>query len=945
MSTTRRRAGRRVRTGILSATLLALGVGTDPARAVGEYLVRDFGQAHRFEFVDAVTPFVVVVDEVAYFYRHDGIHGHELWRSDGTALGTYLLQDVCPGICGSESISAPVGFRVAAGQGQIFFAANDGVHGTELWVTDGTAAGTRLVRDVRPGPATSEIASLGVAGGILYFGADDGVHGHELWRSDGTEAGTWLVADLAPGATHTWITSIDAGAGVVFVRGPNELWSSDGTAAGTQLLHDLVQGSYSSATRGGSYTVLPNGIAVFQACTPIGTAYDCELWRSDGTAAGTMLLADLYPGSASSQPAGFESGNGEIWFTARVPAPGSEPTRLFRTDGTVAGTVEVPVPSDVEVSTYWGQGAVVGSRFFFTGRDAVHGAEPWVTDGVTTELVADVNPGTDWSISTLYLDRPNFVDVGGALVFVAQDAANGWRLWRSEGTAATTLPISDFDGAPENAWFGGYQALARPPVVDGRLLLSIFRSDRGLELWSSDGSAPGTARIRTLGDSTSAFVHATRSFYSFGEIRCAAAWRQGLMVAPLTGPNDADGGWYFVDGVPGEGELLASWNLGVYSNPECASSDGQALAVLGTEQGRAVWRTDGTAVGTTELFEFGDDEFVQSVPGFGRFGGAMFFSVGSNRVVRADPEASAVELPSALGYGEFEATEQLYFGGFDGLEVSDGFSEPLLLLDAFEVDDMTVVGSTLFFSVRSTEEGTELWRTDGSLEGTVSVRDLNPGPAGGLPDRTIAEVYAYRAPESRLAAFDEQDVLFVGNDGTTGFELWTSDGTEEGTVVAADIVPGPGGSWPRHLVSLGNGIVLFAAEHPTFGYELFRTDGTTAGTSVVRDLVTGVGSSVPDDFVVQDGVLYFSAWTREHGREAWRSDGTAAGTYRLTDVAPGPLSSSPSRFVRRGNRLFFTATDHVHGFELWARADDGSIPIFIDGFETGDAGRWSAQIP
>jgi hypothetical protein len=62
-------------------------------------------------------------------------------------------------------------------------------------------------------------------------------------------------------------------------------------------------------------------------------------------------------------------------------------------------------------------------------------------------------------------------------------------------------------------------------------------------------------------------------------------------------------------------------------------------------------------------------------------------------------------------------------------------------------------------------------------------------------------------------------------------------------------------------------------------------------------------------------------------------------------VAPGPLSSSPSRFVLRGNRLFFTATDHVHGFELWARADDRSVPLFIDGFETGDAGRWSAQNP
>jgi len=139
--------------------------------------------------------------------------------------------------------------------------------------------------------------------------------------------------------------------------------------------------------------------------------------------------------------------------------------------------------------------------------------------------------------------------------------------------------------------------------------------------------------------------------------------------------------------------------------------------------------------------------------------------------------------------------------------------------------------------------------------------------------------------------------------------------------------------------------VLFAAEDPALGLELFRTDGTAAGTWMVSDIVAGAGSSVPDDFSVQDGVLYFSAWTPADGRELWRSDGTFAGTWRLTEIAPGPFSSSPSKITRAGNRLFFLANDSVHGFELWARADDGSIPLFIDGFETADTARWSATVP
>lgn len=938
-------------------TICALLVPGTPMLADGEYLVQDFGAAHQFEWVDLYSPFSVVADGVAYFYRHDGIHGQELWRSDGTAAGTYLLADLCPGLCGAETLSSPYD-RMAVVGTRIYFTADDGVHGTELWVTDGSAGGTRMVRDIRPGPLSSRPSALGAFGGQVYFGADDGVHGHELWRSDGTETGTELVVDLTPGSANSWISANASGVGTLFVRAAERLYGSDGTAAGTHLLHSHLEQPYSNL-RGGSFAVLPGGTAVFDACSlPVGPDQDCELWRSDGTIAGTFRIADLYPGPGNSWPSGFEGGDGTIWFTAETLTPTGSRRGLFRTDGSVAGTVEISLPTGVIPSTRLSQAAVVGSSFFFAGWDAVHGAEPWITDGISAQLVADLNPGPADSIRTFGplwgLDRPNFVELGGALLFVADDGQSGTKLWRSEGTAATTLPLSDFDAAPSDAWFGGYQAVATPPVVGGRVLLSIFRSDRGTELWASDGTANGTERIRTLNDSTSGFLHTTEVLETFVEIRCQAPWRQGLLVTPLTGPGN--GGWYYVDGVPGGAQLLAVWAVGGEGGgfPECASHDGLALAHLPDESEHAIWSTDGTTAGTTLLLPLVSGSWVSSVPAFGTLRSAMFLAYGSDRVLRFEGGSTPQEGTRIIAQGKFasgagELGQSLFFGGWSGLEVSDGVSEPTLLFAPSEgnpdVDDMTVVGSELYFSVWTEAEGSELWRSDGTLLGTGLVKALQPGPDGGLQTRQTAELIGLQAPESRVAVLGEAGVAFVGNDGTTGFELWRSDGTEAGTVVVADIVPGTDGSWPRHLASLGNGVVLFAAEHPTFGYELFRTDGTAAGTSVVRDLVTGVGSSVPDDFVVQDGVLYFSAWTREHGREAWRSDGTAAGTYQLTDVAPGPLSSSPSRFVRRGNRLFFTATDHVHGFELWARADDGSVPLFIDGFETGDAGRWSAQNP
>src|SRR5262249_40965049 len=160
---------------------------------------------------------------------------------DGTTGGTMMVKDIFPGMHRQydsygnwwyvPNSSNPE--QLTSVNGTLFFVANDGTHGRELWRSDGTEGGTTLVKDISAGSSTGKLESLTDVNGTLFFAANDGTTGWELWRSDGTPAGTVRIKDIRPGATGSYPTNLTNVNGTLFFTaddGTNgvELWKSDG---------------------------------------------------------------------------------------------------------------------------------------------------------------------------------------------------------------------------------------------------------------------------------------------------------------------------------------------------------------------------------------------------------------------------------------------------------------------------------------------------------------------------------------------------------------------------------------------------------------------------------------------------------------------------------------------------------------------------------------------
>lgn len=383
-----------------------------------------------------------VVGNTLYFDYNDGTDGDELWMTDGTVAGTKMVKDIDAGSGSSD----PANFYVLGNK--LLFTANDGSGaGSELWVSDGTSAGTVAIKHLAPGTSLPDFEDFAVVGSNAYFSTED--DGTSLWKTDGTAAGTVNVGvfdevDLPPygvagsdyGPAPVIGNDFFFSASSVSGGGALNLWKTDGTQAGTvQVASTNVNPTSSSGGLDPENLVNLNSTTiVFQGTGTDGT----ELWKTDGTTAGTVQVADINPGSASSYPSNLVVLNGEVYFGATSGSNGSvrEDYELWKSDGTAAGTSKVKQifsTSDGYYGSRYGADpgdiTIVGSKVFFTANDGTDGTELWETDGTTagTMMVQDINPTGSGLSSSGGNDLTAITTPAGdnALVFFGDDGTQG----------------------------------------------------------------------------------------------------------------------------------------------------------------------------------------------------------------------------------------------------------------------------------------------------------------------------------------------------------------------------------------------------------------------------------------------------------------------------------------------------------------------------------------
>lgn len=850
-----------------------------------------------------------------------------LFRSNGTEAGTVKVY--------GPAREAALVFqpRLSSCGGKLFFFESTGI---KLMASDGTddpnPAGTVLI------DSNYSLLFECFQNKQLYYSTS--MSYQPIKSSDGTVGGTQqLTASTVYKGVNTWFLA--KGPSSLFftlydLTSGEEIWFTDGTSGNTRRVADLANGILSplfSIQPGQTQkqdVMLLNDKLLFVTTT---STEGSELWISDGTSSGTVLLKDIYGGPGSSFPYGFTRINNKMVFAARSETGSQD---LWQTDGTSNGTTLLKVinpngrggienlvalDSDTLLFTAYNQqhdeselasfklstGQLsfltgpqfadegmgykflfqLGQEIFFAGDDGSWGTKIYQTDltKLGTGPVASIAPNGGCS------DVKPVGVLGSEGFFLASTPETGLELWKTDGTSLGTMLVKD--GTPGSEGFKylfPYTNFSQTMTVNGHLIYLGMESIHGAELWSTDGTASGT---QMLGD-------------------ISPGWQNGFFGFPFY--------------------------KSISSTPTLAY-----FAASDPTHGMELWKTDGTVAGTSLM--------VDLIPGTG----------------------SSVDSTALTGIEHVEFNGDIIANIYGGPTIG---KEPYLIRNgtlsllkdinsgssSSDVFNLTRAGSMIYFSATTAAEGRELWKTDGTPAGTTLAGEIEPGATSSNPGNFTAttthlyftadtsatgvENWSYDLSNGQLTLLNDLcpgvcDSVGGGfslptlslngryfftafSQGTaSNFELFVSDGSAAGTTLLSSFLGLPQEAIITNIFQFKNEAYIFV-EVPSVGpwASLWKTDGTPAGTSLIKNFPSHNSPFyyLPEVIVGTD-VFYFMLNTGESGWELWRSDGTTTGTLLPQESVSGPdgFLGSISGYSRLldGDILFYQNKTEKYGLESY----------------------------
>ncbi|MCW3093911.1 MAG: Flagellar hook-length control protein FliK [Ferruginibacter sp.] len=837
-----------------------------------------------------------VLNGVSYFSADDGSHGRGLWRSDGTAAGTYQVK----GSINPDNIIVSDGKLIFIAGGKLGLWTSDGTgvgtvpvlnvipaglvdfipyslidmngvafftitgQRTQLWKTDGTSNGTVLVKNLSipvGGYNSFNMINLTPIKNKLYFTANTSFDNYStrLWVSDGSSAGTYMVSNMIAAPGQMIARSSDNADPVVYFSastyefGTRSLYSTNGqpgNAVITPGFNGIIAGNYFNEE------ILNIGGVIYFIGGPDTSLRAQSLYKFDINTADGIRPVKVVTGTgvygSTSYVYSLTEMNGTLFFSVS-DAPNNK-NQFWKSNGSTAGNILL-----IDSFSYDNY-LKFGGQLYISGSDNIHGQELWKSDGTIsgTSLLKDINPGRNAS-APLYATFAN-----GKILFSANDGIHGTELWQSDGTTTGTSLLKDINQTTTSSSVP-YGAVSFSNTVF--FAASKGGGDNNLTLWKSDGTNTGTTAI---GDTV--------------------YLNMGLSPKCLTVMNSE--GYFWAATVPG--------NPGLYKTNDTSGATKLVKSFIGNTI-QFNWMT-----GADHLLYFSFYNIVDKQHELWRTDGT---------------EANTIKVKTSPNYNLelVSSGDTLYFVTANGLWMSDGSINGTVLLRTFTSDptNLTVSNGKLFFTALDGSIS-KIWKSDGTLAGTVKVTDDLTNPAN---------LVAFKGK----LCFTATD--YTGAYGKVGTELFITDGRVDGTLLVKDIHKG-GVSSNLSLVNSLNGSLYFFADGATFGVvELWKSDGTLTGTQKISNVGNGK-AELPYKMVGCNNKLFFLL-----SDTLWESDGLQAGTHIVADniFAGVKITSYNGNLTSAGNQVFFAASNYQYGQELYA----GNVTAPVLNYASVADGNWN----